>query len=257
LTAEQLAYARDDVAHLLRLADALKQRLVATGRLEWARQECRRLEDASDERDPLLAYQRLPRVAQLTPAARAVARELAAWRERTAAAEDRPVGSVLADASLVEVAKRHPATLQQLERVRGIQPSTLRRRGDAILDAVARGVAAEPLAAEDGERLDTVAADAPVIALAEALARARALDAGLAYELVAARNDLAQVVTAARRGAPEPPVRTLQGWRRDLVGAELLDLLGGRLGVSVGAGGRLRITGERPGGGQARPAEPS
>ncbi|HSK37846.1 MAG TPA: ribonuclease D, partial [Actinomycetota bacterium] len=80
LSPEQLAYARDDVAHLLRLADALQERLAATGRLQWAREECRRLEEASDERDPWLAWQRLPRIGQLNPRARAVARELAAWR---------------------------------------------------------------------------------------------------------------------------------------------------------------------------------
>src|SRR4029453_1898664 len=117
----------------------LREGLEATGRLQWAREECRRLEEASDERDPELAWQRLPRIAQLNPRARAVARELAAWRERTAAAEDRPMSSVLGDAPLVEVAKRRPTSLSALERIRGLQPWTLRRRGDAILAAVARG----------------------------------------------------------------------------------------------------------------------
>jgi len=243
LTPEQVGYAREDVAHLLPLADALRRRLLASGRLAWALEECRRLEGASDERDPETAYQRLPRVASLSPAARAVARELAAWRERAASAEDRPVGTVLADAPLVEVAKRRPAGLPALEKIRGVQPSTLRRRGDAILAAVARGLAADPLPAENGERLDSTPADVPVIALAEALVRARALHAGLAYELVAGRAELAQVVSAARRpGAPEPPVRTLQGWRRDLVGAELLDLLAGRRSMAVDAAGRVVIS---------------
>jgi ribonuclease D len=251
LTPEQVAYARDDVAHLLPLADVLRRRLVASGRLQWALEECRRLEGASDERDPETAYQRLPRVSSLSPTARAVARELAAWRERTASAEDRPVGSVLADAPLVEVAKRHPGGLAGLEKIRGIQPSTLRRRGDAVLAAVARGLAADPLPADNGERLDSVPADVPVIALAEALVRARALDAGLAYELVAGRAELAQIVAAARRasraagraaGLAEPDVRTLQGWRRDLVGAELLDLLAGRRSLAVDAQGRVVIT---------------
>ena len=67
-----------------------------------------------------------------------------------------------------------------------------------------------------------------MIALAESLVRSRAQEAGLAYELIAARADLAPIVVAARRGAPEPDVRTLRGWRRELVGAELLELLAGR-----------------------------
>jgi hypothetical protein len=172
LSPEQLAYARDDVAHLLRLADALQERLRATGRLQWAREECRRLEEASDERDPWLAWQRLPRIGQLNPRARAVARELAAWREQTAAAEDRPVAQVLGDAPLMEVAKRRPAAASALERIRGLQPSTLRRRSEAILAAVARGLAADPLPVEVVERPDSNPADVPAIALSEALVRA-------------------------------------------------------------------------------------
>jgi ribonuclease D len=70
--------------------------------------------------------------------------------------------------------------------------------------------------------------------------RARALDAGLAYELIAARADLTPIVVSARRGDPEPDVRTLQGWRREVVGVELLDLLAGRLRLGV-AGGRVEI----------------
>jgi ribonuclease D len=241
LTAEQTAYARDDVVHLLTLADALERRLDGSGRLEWAREECRRLESSSDVRDPELVWQRLPKVAQLSPSARAVAAALASWRERTAAAEDRPVGSVLADASLVEAAKRRPTSMQALEHIRGIQPSTLRRRGEAILAAVRRGLEAEPLEFENGERLDSSPMDAPLIALAEALVRARALDAGLAYELIAARSDLARVVSSVRRGRPEPDVRTLHGWRRNLVGAELLDLLAGKRSLAVGDNARLVI----------------
>ena len=63
--------------------------------------------DASDERDPEEAWRRLPR-SGAGPARRAVARELAAWRERTAMAEDRPVGSIVRDPTLVELAKRQP-----------------------------------------------------------------------------------------------------------------------------------------------------
>ncbi len=241
LTPEQLNYAAEDVAHLLELADELQRRLRETGRLEWAREECRRLESATDERDPETAWERLPRVNQLDPRARAVARELAAWRERTASAEDRPVGSVLADPPLVELAKRQPSGLSGLEQIRGIHPSGIRRRGPAILDAIARGREAEPIPREE-HRGRSDPGDAPIIALAEALLRARALEAGLAYELIASRSELDQIVAAFRRGAPEPDVRTLSGWRRELVGEDLRDLLAGRRAVSVGPGRRLELS---------------
>jgi ribonuclease D len=241
LTPEQLGYAAEDVAHLLELADEIQRRLTSSGRLGWAREECRRLESATDERDPSTAWERLPRVGQLDPRARAVARELAFWRERTASEQDRPVGSILADPALVELAKRHPATLSALEQIRGLHPSTVKRRGQAILDAIARGRQAPPIP-RDEVRARSEAGDAPLIALAEALLRARALDAGLAYELIASRAELELIVSAARRGDPEPDVRTLSGWRRELVGDDLRDMLAGHSSVAVGPDRHLRLT---------------
>src|SRR5947209_4877715 len=241
LTPEQLSYAAEDVAHLLELADELQRRLEESGRLEWAREECRRLEQATDERDPQTAWERLPRVNQLDPRARAVARELAAWRESTASTEDRPVGAVVADPPLVELAKRHPASLDALEQIRGIHGSTIRRRGRALLEAITRGLDSDPIP-RDEPRGRSDPSDGPMIVLAEALLRARAMEAGLAYELIASRNELEQIVAASRRREAEPDVRTLTGCREELVGADLRDLLEGRSAVSVGAGRRLVLS---------------
>jgi len=236
LSAEQVEYAREDVLHLIQLADALQERLAQRGRLEWAREECRALEAASDERDLDAIFDRLPRVNSLEPSQRAVARELVEWRERTAQEGDRPVSSVLADAALVEIAKRRPATSERLAQIRGLNEGTLRRRGRAIIEAVARGRERDPIPVEGERPAHADPADAPLIALGEALARARAAEAGLAYELLAARADLQRIVTALRLGAPEPAVRTLEGWRREVVGEELLELLRGRRSLRVSAG---------------------
>jgi ribonuclease D len=242
LTDEQLRYARGDVEHLLPLADDIRRRLDPRGRLEWAREECRAVALASDERDPDEVWRRLPRSTSLDPRERAVARELAGWRERTAAREDRPVGAVVRDPTIVELAKRQPGSRRELAQIRGINPDVVRRRGDDILAAVQRGRGAQPIRLDEGERLATEAQDGPVIALAESLVRTRAQEAGLAYELIAARADLAPIVVAARRGDDEPGVRTLRGWRRELVGAELLELLAGRRGLRVGPGGRIEVS---------------
>jgi ribonuclease D len=67
------------------------------------------------------------------------------------------------------------------------------------------------------------------------------MEAELAYELIAARADLQKIVTAARNGEGEPDVRTLQGWRREVVGTELLELLAGRRTLRVGPGQKLEI----------------
>jgi ribonuclease D len=241
LTDEQLSYAAEDVEHLLELSDELQRRLTESGRLEWAREECHRIETATDVRDPETAWERLPRIGQLDPRSRAVAQALAAWRERTAASEDRPVGSVLADPTLVELAKRHPSETRGLEHIRGLHPSQIKKRGAGILGAITEGLAAPPIPREPA-RGRSESGDAPLIALAEALLRARALAAGLAYELLASRAELEQIVSAARRGEPEPDVRTLSGWRRELVGDDLRNLLGGASKLGVGPDLKLLLS---------------
>jgi ribonuclease D len=242
LSDEQVSYAREDVLHLLELADRLEERLSERGRLEWARQECAALEQVSDERDLETIYLRLPRVRSLRGESQGIARELVEWRERTAARQDRPVQSVLADAALVEIAKRRPRDTHDLEQIRGVNQHNMRRRGEDVLAAVQRGRGREVPAVDDERRNPAPdPADAPLIALCEAVARARSREAGLAYELVAARADLQAIVDAWRHDRPEPEVRTLSGWRRELVGAELLELLEGRLTLSVDEQRRLRI----------------
>jgi ribonuclease D len=234
LSPEQLSYAREDVVHLLALAAELERRLTALGRLEWAREECSFLELLSDERDLEAVFARLPRIRGLSPSAQTIARELVEWRERTAANADRPVQSILGDAPLVELAKRKPTSTRQLEQIRGVNAGSLHRRASEILDAVHRGNerTPEPLSYEQRQPPPDPD-DAPLIALAEAFARARAREAGLAYELLAARADLQAIVAARRVGDREADVRTLRGWRRELVGAELLELLDGRVSLSV------------------------
>jgi ribonuclease D len=243
LSEEQLAYAREDVLHLGELADALQSQLGERGRLDWALEECRVLEDASDEREPTAIFNRLPRINSLEPSQRAVALELVRWREQTARESDRPVPSVLADAPLVEVAKRRPSSIERLSQIRGLNESTLRRRGRAIIDVVERGRSRQPIPVDGDRPAPADANDAPLIALGEALVRARAAEAGLAYELIAARADLQRIVTALRLGHPDAEVRTLQGWRREVVGEELLELLQGRRSLRVGPDRTIAVNG--------------
>jgi ribonuclease D len=234
LSPEQQRYAREDVEHLLELAGALERRLVELERLEWAREECEPLCRSSDERDLETVFARLPRIRGLSASAQTVARELVRWREDVAATNDQPVQRVLADAALVEIAKRKPTSLAKLEQIRGVNQGSLRRRGSDLLETVRRGAELPPNEPTPNERQPAPDPDdAPLVALAEALVRARAREAGLAYELLATRSDLQAIVAAQRTDDAQADVRTLRGWRRELVGNELLELLDGRVSLSV------------------------
>ena len=241
LTDEQLQYAREDVLHIQQLAVRLQEELERLGRLGWAREECRWLETVSDERDVDTIFARLPRVGGLEPPIRAVARELVEWREETARRQDKPASSVLPDAPLIEIARRRPKDVERLQQIRGLNEGVLRRRGKEILAAVERGRDREPIPRDGDRPLAGDPLDSPAIALCEALIRTRTLESELAYELVASRADIERIVKAQRSGADEPSVRTLEGWRRELVGAELLELLAGRLTLRLGPDRRLAV----------------
>jgi ribonuclease D len=241
LSEEQRSYAREDVAHLIELAGEIERRLAKLGRLEWAREECQFLEQVSDERDLDTVFERLPRIRGLSAQGQGVARELVQWRERTAAERDRPVQSVLGDNALVEIAKRQPTSARKLEEIRGVPQGSLRRAADQVLAVIEQGQNREQQPLKGGPRPALPEPkDAPLIALSEALVRARAREADLAYELLAARADLQAIVVGERAGQ-QADVRTLRGWRRELVGEELLDLLHGRVSLSVEKG-RLAVS---------------
>jgi ribonuclease D len=232
LTLEQIEYARADVEHLLPMTDALQKRLSENGRLEWAREECRALESATDERPAEEQFARLPRVRRLGKRQRASALTLVAWRQALAQSIDRPASSILPDHVLVEVARRQPADRRALEEVRGMPGQTLQRWRRELLDAVERGKDA-PDAPDLADVEQGDSGDAPLIALGQALVRQRAIEAKVAVDLVSTQSDIAALVGALRRNNGEPDIRTLQGWRRELVGNELVKLLSGDCVVRV------------------------
>jgi len=239
LTDAQLSYARADASRLLALGEELKRRLAERGRLQWALEECGPLEDSSDERDPERLYERLPKLSRLSPEGRGVARELVDWRERTAERADRAATSVLGDQALTELARRLPRSRGALEEIRGLPQPTLHRRHRELLEAVERGRSRKAAVPRSGAPTRD-SRDAPLVALAQAVVRQRCHEGEVAAELVATQAELSELVAALRNGEP-PKARVAAGWRHELVGHELQELLAGRRSVSVAGGARLRL----------------
>ncbi|HZO59575.1 MAG TPA: ribonuclease D [Solirubrobacterales bacterium] len=240
LTAEQLKYAAQDVEHLLHVAAVLHDRLRSAGRVEWAREECRLLEATSgEERDPEEVFLRLTATTRLTPAEAAIARELAHWRESTAREQDRPVRSVLPDRLVTQLARRSPKSVEALRKQRGVGEGISRRYGNQLLAAVRRGEQAPPVHLP--RRPEQPSWFGPLTALCDALVRARCEEQQIATEMVATRAEVGEIVLETVQGRPEPQNRLLTGWRRDIVGEEVLDLLRGERALRVGENGHLVV----------------
>ena len=240
LSPQQLEYAADDARLLLELGTELERLLDERGRLAWAREESQLVAESTDERSAGRAYERLPRLGRLSDSGRAVARELAEWREETARAADRPPSTVIPDQALMEIARRTPRDRHALEQIRGLPPQTFHRRGDDLLRAIARGRerTAPPPPPEAPPRDSS---DAPVVSLAQALVRHRSSETGVAVELIATQAELAALMSALRRGENGEGLRVTRGWRRELIGDELRELAAGRRSLSVAENGRLEV----------------
>jgi ribonuclease D len=148
LSAEQIAYAREDTHHLLRLRDAQMEELQSRGRLEEAREEFERLTrvEPSPRRFDPDAYWNIKGARDLDPMRLGILRELYRFRDAQARKEDRPPFKVVSDATLVKIAQTRPTSTRALAHLGGVSDFVLRRYSHALIDAIARG-AASPQAA--------------------------------------------------------------------------------------------------------------
>lgn len=234
LSAKQLEYALDDVRYLIPIRDHLVKNLKRLGREHWVLEECRQLEDPEFFRRPAPQDVYLGmNTSGLSRKKLAVLRELAAWREHTAIRLDRPRSLIAKDASLVELARQSPTTLEELRDLRFVGRNQSRDRAEEIIEAVQRGLNGPlPETPEREPREDLPAQAEGLRRLLEAWIQARALEAEIAPGLLANRAQLDAVVAAHFRGE-ESDAPVLHGWRRELVGADLLRILAGELSVRV------------------------
>ena len=240
LSEAQIVYAAGDVTHLAALYPKLRARLERDGRLSWVAEEMAQLSDpALYDTDPEKAWRRLkPR--RFTAKYLAVFKGVAAWRERTAQERDQPRGRILKDEAIDEVATQAPTDLDGLNRLRAAPKGFANSRFGQDLLAAIRAALVDPEAyAPKIDKPSTSSGPPPgaVVELLKVLLKARSEDAGVAAKLIATVPDLEKI--AADDTAP---VAALQGWRRELFGADALRLKRGELALMLD-GDRVRVVG--------------
>ncbi len=245
----QVSYALNDVAHLLQLREVLTERLRALGRLEWALNECDQvLGDRTPARVPEEAWWKLGDIRGMSRRSRAVAQEVAAWRERTAAETNRPRRMVLSDLGLLAISQRPPRNGDELRGTRGVDGRHLAQgRAAEILRAIERGLSLPP----DQVRMPSEGRDAPAppaaVAVCSGVVRQIADDLNFDQSLLATRTDIAQLLCGE-------PSRLDTGWRRTTVGDPLRRLIAGEVAAAFDARGHL-VMEERPGRAVSEPGE--
>lgn len=214
-----LQYAAEDVLYLLPAYHVLWERLDKLGRLTWAEQDSADLlHPALYDTDPNLAVSRLKGARNLHGVARNASVRLAAWREREALRRNRPRQWIIKDRILLDIAITQPTSTGALAAIPGMSERTVTRAGKDILatieaaksDAIGYSPPARP---DDRQKTLLKQMQQCVATCAEEL--------GIAAEIVAPKKELSAAVSGNTHSS-----RVFSGWRREIAGKQLLEILG-------------------------------
>ena len=231
LSPPQLRYAGDDVLYLGRIYPRMLADLESSGRNEWLRESHAKLVDPEQYRQtPERAWRRLRGIDRLDARQQSAVRRLAAWREATAQAENRPRGWILSDDILLVLARMLPQVPEDLERVRNLPEAVRRRHGATLLQHIAAALETPlPTGGEQvaEERKGLSEEQEAVVDGLMAVLRLCAADHGVHPSALASRRDLERLVLGER------DLELLQGWRRPIVGDRLREFAAGRRALVV------------------------
>lgn len=218
LSSDVLDYAAEDVEYLLPAADILSEQLDKKARLDWARQDSallldRALYDVTNEQ----AIERLKGARNLRGAKRAAAIRLASWREDEAIRRNRPRQWIVRDNVLLDIAFKLPTSLTQLESIEGLPPKLVNRAGRDLLELISAAGRDQ-----NGYEPPQPPNEAQKALLKELQSRVAdcANDLSLAAETVASKRELSALIISGSRES-----RVFSGWRRELIGESLLQML--------------------------------
>lgn len=231
LSDAQLTYATADVRYLPALYALLAARL-GPSRIEWAREESAQVLAealAASSVTPETAWQNVGGARHLEPPAHAALVSLAAWRQRIAVELDRPLGQVLHDKTLVELAKTRPDHANTIRGIKGISPIA-KTRAQEIVEALAK---AGPPIAKLEPRGQFRAASPRAQRWTElllAIVQVVVDETGIAARLLATRSDAEEFARAVDEKGLEATraLPAMSTWRRGVIGEAWEGFLGGK-----------------------------
>ncbi len=233
LSKAQLQYAAEDVAHLPSLFYRLEELLAQKGRTAWLQEEMQRWETDIQQQLERETWRRLSGLSGLDRRQLAVARQLWQWRNQVAQTQNRRPSQILRDDLLVELARRASSDPAQITAIRGMEWKRFRRYVDHIAQQIEQALALpehqwpEPLRRSAGSQYGTLSQ------LLYAVLSCHCRRAEVAPPLVGTPNELRQWIAYHLEGGSTEPPALESGWRRELLGSLLEDVLRGRLAVWV------------------------
>jgi ribonuclease D len=237
LSSAQIEYALDDVRYLAEMAAKLQARLKELKRTAWIEFEMAAWMAGVEATRTTERWWKVSGATGLSRRSKAVLREIWRWREAEAQRRDCSARRVLRDDLIVELAKRRSADPAHIRSLRGMERGDLQRSVPQLSAAVKRAIDLPDDECPAAMPRDT---SPQLTVLGQFLTSALASicrSADLAPSIVGTASDVRDLVAyrldqADGNGRQEPPALG-QGWRAEVVGRLIEDLLSGTLAVRV------------------------
>ncbi len=229
LSEMQLQYAFEDVCHMLALADTLSESLKEKNRLTWVLDECASFFTEEARQGTDYSFTRIKGARVLSRHKLAVLQALCVFRTEEAKRINKPLRSILSDMTLLELSKKTPRKVEAFDEMRGINIDQARRHGKKIITIIEEALNLPQQDWPIWPAMDVVPdTEALVGDVLYALLKVESYQLEIAAELLATRNEVQRLITYFRRdGGEQQDLSLLTGWRHELIGEQLLNILRG------------------------------
>ena len=236
LSAAQIRYAEGDVLYLHRIRKSLLSRAHNSSRITWLEEEMSLFDDPShyQEPSPTERVLRSPNTYGFKPQQRAVVAAVVNWRFDTALRTRTPLKKLLDDKEIIRLAKGRNKTPGAVRNACSSLPhryipqvaKVVAKALDTPTPACPKAVMTRPF--PDKKQ--------PQFRLLQAVVSRRAIEYKIDAELIATSKTLQRLI----QNPDERDIPLLDGWRWEVVGKDLLRILGGESSVEM-TDGALRV----------------
>jgi len=236
LSDEQLKYACDDVVYLAEIYRKILKRLVDLKRLDWLQEDFEALTNPGlYNNQPKQAWQRIRGTNKLTSIQLTVLQVVAEWRETVAQQKDKPRNWIFRDDFIIDLARLRPECMKTLANIRGLPNRARKDYGENLCALVKKAKTILPVTDEiEKKPIKKTLEQEAILDLLASVVRLRAAENSLSPTVLASKKDLEQLLVNPTKA------KILHGWRKNLIGDELMEVLAGERTLSI-SNGVIRI----------------
>jgi len=236
LSDRQLEYALHDVIYLAPIRDLLMTRLKKLDRVSWVEEDLERWQNQLEHDESRERWRRVSGINGLSRRSLAIVQEIWKWRDAEAQRRDCPQRRVLRDDLIVELARRKTSDPRRIQALRGLE--RVKRHHEELAERIQ--VALDLPDDQTPEPFSRGGKNSAQFGLLGQYLNCAlgtiCRSAKLAPTVVGTIQDVRDLV-AFRLGIDQPSGgRTpalAEGWRADVVGRVIDDLLAGKLAIRV------------------------